>query len=93
LHGYLHAPGTASLTLQLTGTEPGLLADGEPPARDSTCLPKFSLVFWSTMATGAATARATPFPTADAVNIIQFYKQGIRTEAQLLIMARTSAIS
>jgi uncharacterized protein (DUF2267 family) len=28
-----------------------------------------------------------------AANIIQFYKQGIRTEAQLLIMARTSAIS
>ena len=28
-----------------------------------------------------------------AANIIQFYKQGIRTEAQLLIMTRTSAIS
>ena len=28
-----------------------------------------------------------------AANIIQFYKQGIRTEAQLVIMARTSAIS
>jgi len=28
-----------------------------------------------------------------AANIIQFYKQGIRTESQLLIMARTVAIS
>jgi uncharacterized protein (DUF2267 family) len=28
-----------------------------------------------------------------AVSIIQFYKQGIRTEPQLLIMARTAAIS
>jgi hypothetical protein len=28
-----------------------------------------------------------------AANIIQFYKQGIRAEAQFLIMARTSAIS
>jgi hypothetical protein len=38
-------------------------------------------------------ARGSELESQLAANIIQFYKQGIRTEAQLLIMARTSAIS
>jgi hypothetical protein len=37
--------------------------------------------------------RGGEFERQLAANIIQFYKQVTRTEAQLLIMARTSAIS
>jgi hypothetical protein len=38
-------------------------------------------------------SRGTELESQLAANIIQFYKQGIRTEAHLLLMARTSAIS
>jgi hypothetical protein len=39
------------------------------------------------------TERGSELERQLAANIVRFYRQGIRSEAQLLIMARTSAIS